>query len=253
MSETQAPQLDEPTAKQRRPSIVEFSDNFTNIASALVRAVKKFDPIKADQIADIQSERAKFKYHYADLNGIIQSTRKYLAEEGIVLVQGPTTADNSTLVSVETVLLHESGEWIRSRLSLKTQQSSPQGVGSSITYARRYAQQAMLNVASVDDDGAAGSTGANDGNRGGQRQTQQRQQRPANTTQTEAPKTATASGPAPAGMVGAIRRLIGDLNLGEEEVVHELTEGAKSSVESLTFGEGNAMLQSLQRQKAERK
>ena len=54
---------------------------------------------------------------------------------------------------VETILMHESGEWISNKLLLACKKQDPQAMGSAITYARRYSYQSVLGIPSEDDDG----------------------------------------------------------------------------------------------------
>ena len=54
----------------------------------------------------------------------------------------------------ETMLIHKSGEWISGYLPIKPKVDDPQGMGSAITYARRYALSAMLGIVADDDDDA---------------------------------------------------------------------------------------------------
>ena len=51
------------------------------------------------------------------------------------------------------MLMHSSGQWIQSEYLLPMDKVTPQGAGAAITYARRYALQALVGIPSVDDDG----------------------------------------------------------------------------------------------------
>ena len=53
--------------------------------------------------------------------------------------------------------MHESGEWISGRLRVTPVKDDPQGLGSAITYGRRYGLAAIVGVAPEDDDGNAAS------------------------------------------------------------------------------------------------
>lgn len=97
-----------------------------------------------------------FKSKYADLSEVLNTVRPVMARHGIAVVQHPTFADGT--VSVETVLLHESGEFIASTISAPVTKADAQGVGSAITYCRRYALAALAGIAQEDDDGN-GATG----------------------------------------------------------------------------------------------
>jgi hypothetical protein len=65
-----------------------------------------------------------------------------------------TSADGMTLI---TMLCHKAGGVIRTELTMKPAQNTSQGIGSTITYARRYSLMAIAGVAPDDDDGTAGS------------------------------------------------------------------------------------------------
>ncbi len=96
-----------------------------------------------------------FKSKFAKLSDIYSATNIPLSENGLAIVQGAEYQDNR--VHIVTRLLHKSGEWIESELSLKPAQDSPQGLGSTISYGRRYAVSAILNLAAEEeDDGEAG-------------------------------------------------------------------------------------------------
>jgi hypothetical protein len=74
------------------------------------------------------------------------------------VIQMPeTSADGMTLV---TLLCHKAGGVIRTELTMKPAQNTPQAIGSTITYARRYSLMAIAGVAADDDDGTAGSLSA---------------------------------------------------------------------------------------------
>jgi hypothetical protein len=126
------------------------SQTIGKLVEALSVAVRKFNPIKKE------TENPYFKSQYADLSTLIAATRDALSESGLVVIQTPRTKDGSVFVT--TALLHTSNEWIAEDLELRPAKSDPQGCGSAMTYARRYAYQSILNIAGeVDDDGNAAS------------------------------------------------------------------------------------------------
>lgn len=60
------------------------------------------------------------------------------------------------------MIMHSSGEWISEVVTTRSQKDDPQGLGSALTYLRRYALAAVVGVtATEDDDGNAASTPAN--------------------------------------------------------------------------------------------
>ena len=58
-------------------------------------------------------------------------------------------------IGVVTRLMHVSGQWLENEFTLPMVKSDPQAAGSAITYARRYALQALFGIPAVDDDGEA--------------------------------------------------------------------------------------------------
>src|SRR5690554_3738699 len=88
---------------------------------------------------------------YAPLQDVLNEVRPLLSKHGLSVIQSPSGDGQS--VSITTLLLHESGEWIEfDPLVLKAQKITPQGAGSAITYGRRYALSAILGISSEDDD-----------------------------------------------------------------------------------------------------
>ena len=106
---------------------------------------------------------------YATLASVWDAARKPLADNGLAVTQATDmTADSMVLV---TTLMHSSGEWIGGVYPIRPAQNTPQGMGSAITYARRYSLSALLGLtADDDDDGNAAS-----GQQSAARQVEQRQ------------------------------------------------------------------------------
>lgn len=100
-----------------------------------------------------------FGSKYADLASVWEACRAALSANGLAVVQ-TTTTDAEGSVSLRTLLLHAGGASIEGLYPIRPQQPTPQGYGSAITYARRYALAAMVGVApDDDDDGNAASSG----------------------------------------------------------------------------------------------
>lgn len=96
-----------------------------------------------------------FKSKYADLASVWEACRGPLSKHGLSVLQ-PVSADGAR-VTVTTILAHSSGEWLEESLTMTAQQNTPQGVGSAITYGRRYGLASMVGIAPEDDDGNAAS------------------------------------------------------------------------------------------------
>lgn len=129
------------------------SETIGKLAEALSKAQAKIKGATKD------TANPFFKSKYADLASVWDACRDALTANGLSIVQ--TMGDGVGGVTVITTLAHSSGEWIRGSLTLKPVKEDPQGVGSAITYARRYALAAMVGVAPEDDDGNAASGHAN--------------------------------------------------------------------------------------------
>jgi hypothetical protein len=118
------------------------------LAAALVKAQKSMGKALKD------SSNPFFKSKYADLTSVWDACRDALTDNGLSVVQVTDQTDGS-VVSLRTMLLHDSGEKIEGVLVMKPKDDSPQGIGSAITYARRYALAAMVGVCPEDDDAEA--------------------------------------------------------------------------------------------------
>ena len=125
------------------------SESIKNIASALIKFNSQMDKVAKT------SENPFFKSKYAALPEILDAIKQPLIESGLVLTQLP---DENGLT---TLLMHESGEWIEATGIMHPVKSDPQSIGSAITYQRRYAIGAILNLnIDEDDDGNKASTPA---------------------------------------------------------------------------------------------
>ena len=122
------------------------SDTISALAAALAKAQAAIRPAKKD------STNPHYKSKYADLASIMEACRDALAANDLSVVQMPVDIIPGH-ASLETVLLHKSGEWMSSVASCRLSKDDAQGYGSAITYLRRYCLAAMLAIAQDDDDG----------------------------------------------------------------------------------------------------
>jgi len=99
-----------------------------------------------------------FRRRYADLGSVWDACRAALAKNGLAVLQVPRIASDKW-IEVRTILGHSSGQWIAAELAAPAAQMTPQGIGSVITYLRRYTMAPLIGVAPEedDDDGNAGS------------------------------------------------------------------------------------------------
>ena len=124
------------------------SESIKQLASALAVFHIKVDVIKKD------AKNPFFKSTYASLSNILDAIKIPLAESDLSFSQHPMGENG-----LSTILMHKSGEWIGSHFTMKPVKNDPQGIGSCITYMRRYALAAILGLnIDEDDDGNAAST-----------------------------------------------------------------------------------------------
>jgi hypothetical protein len=128
---------------------LEWDGERAPLAKALVAAQKATESVKK------AATNPAFKSKYADLAHVVEGVVPALNAAGVMVLQSP--GYDGELVHVTTTFLHESGSSVTGTLSLRPSKMDPQGVGSAITYARRYALLAMTGSAPEDDDGNAAS------------------------------------------------------------------------------------------------
>lgn len=84
-------------------------------------------------------------------------TRHALAENGLCVLQPIVSTERGP--ALVTRLLHESGQWMECEIALPALGNNPQAFGSAVTYVRRYAISAMLNISADEDDDANRAAG----------------------------------------------------------------------------------------------
>ncbi len=159
MSEKTEPEITEPVPQEEEvfndvQHEMQFSPNIGDLAEALAKAQGSF--------TGVGKGKQGYGYKYADLASVIDTSRKGLSENGLAVVQSHMLKRNPGKPSVltQTMLMHSSGEWIKSSLEIPLtemkQLTIPQIIGVAATYGRRYAYQAIVGTASEEDsDGTA--------------------------------------------------------------------------------------------------
>lgn len=143
------------------------------LAAAMAAAQAKFQTVGRDREVEVATkDRGSYDFSYATLAAMVEMAKPILAEHGLAVLQYPYTRidrhqgePHATLLQetwfagVETELLHSSGQRRYSRLELPVAKKDAQGIGSIISYAKRYSYGAMLGLvtADEDDDGNAGT------------------------------------------------------------------------------------------------
>jgi len=140
---------------------VNKSEQINELATALAKAQGAMTFASKDTTNPFYGKK------YADLANVLEALRKPLSENSLSIVQGPEHSTDHSTVSVTTLLMHASGQWIETVLTLPVVRekkgegfviaNDPQAVGSAITYARRYAAAAMAGITQDDDDANSAS------------------------------------------------------------------------------------------------
>ena len=126
------------------------SDKIDKLAASLAKAQSEMKG------AEKKSVNPFFNSGYADLHTVIESSFPHLTKYGLSVIQGNESKPGEFFVT--TMLLHESGQWIKSKLKMPVEKATPHSVGSAITYGRRYGLSAITGLAQYDDDGNAASS-----------------------------------------------------------------------------------------------
>jgi len=112
----------------------------------MAKAQAEFGAVKKTEKADT----GKYTYTYATMEELIKETRTPLTKNGLVIIQFPV--NDGDRVGVKTIVAHESGESMEEMCTTSYFRQDPQGIGSLITYMRRYAYMAVCGIAPEDDD-----------------------------------------------------------------------------------------------------
>lgn len=121
------------------------SEKFDKVLSALINAQAKLQTVKKN------ADNPYFKTTYADFAAVVKEVRPHFAEFNLGFTQ-IVLGDR-----LSTVIFHTSGQWIGGYQTLKPDKGGLQGMGSAITYSKRYQLSPAVGCAveGEDDDGEA--------------------------------------------------------------------------------------------------
>lgn len=126
------------------------SESIKELATALAKAQQEIKGAHKD------ATNPFFKSKYADLTSVWDACQSALNKNGLSIVQTMETMiqeiERQVIPILKTTLLHSSGEWIDGSCPLINQKEDMQGLGSAISYARRYGLAAICGVVAADDD-----------------------------------------------------------------------------------------------------
>jgi len=120
------------------------------LATALARAQSEMKGAKS------KSKNPFYNSNYADLYTVIEACMPALNKNGLSVIQGNRFCTVTNGFYVTTMLLHASGQWIKSEVRMALgQKRDAHAIGAACTYGRRYGLAAMTGIAQHDDDGNA--------------------------------------------------------------------------------------------------
>lgn len=124
------------------------STEIKEIVAALIKVQMALKP------AIFNKQNPHFKSKYADFSSCMDACRIPLCDNGIAMIQSCQTINDK--LNLVTMLAHTSGQWMKSEFPIISAKMDSQGIGSAMTYAKRYSLSGILGiVADEDDDGEA--------------------------------------------------------------------------------------------------
>lgn len=136
------------------------TDHFWHSAEQdkIINALLKFHRceirVNKDRTVPVGGNRTR---SYTTLDEILKTVKPVLAECGIFIIQSLAGGD------VITILMHESGQFIASRVGFVpmtgNNTNNLQNAGGGLTYLKRYCISSMLSINAEDDDDGASSSG----------------------------------------------------------------------------------------------
>ena len=129
---------------------ISHSEEIKDFVAALAKAQGSIKPAVFNRI------NPHFKSCYADFASCMEACRIPLSENGIATIQYCETVDGK--LNLVTMLAHVSDQWMKSEFPLISAKMDSQGIGSAMTYAKRYSLCGMVGIVADeegDDDGEA--------------------------------------------------------------------------------------------------
>ena len=124
-----------------------MSDTIGKLAGALAKAQSQMTMVEG------KSTNPFFNSKYASLAAVLEVAMPALNANEVALVQGNRWSSNDNGFYITSMLMHSSGEWIKSEIRMPIAKKDAHGIGAATTYGRRYLLSSMVGVAQADDDG----------------------------------------------------------------------------------------------------
>lgn len=123
-----------------------ISESTVNIVKAIHSVQQEVNAIEKRSTGQVGSRQ----YKYANLNDIWDQLRPVLDRNKLTVIQSPTSTEHGGMF-FQTMIYHESGEFIADEMVMTISREDPQGIGAAITYYRRYMLTSMLGLVTDED------------------------------------------------------------------------------------------------------
>ena len=127
--------------------MIRKSETSTALYVALARAQSQIS------VPSKNAVNPAFKSRYVDLSSVLAAVLPAWNANGLAISQFPFVADGAEYIELTTLISHTSGEWMESSIRMPVAKRDPHGIGSAITYARRYTVSSIAGLMQDDDDG----------------------------------------------------------------------------------------------------
>lgn len=128
--------------------------NSTSIKE-LMTAIQKVQQSAGEVAKTSTGQVGTRTYKYANLNDTWDTVKALLQQNNLVVTQSPTSGNSSIGQMFTTTIYHtESEQWMTETMQMTLTKQDPQGIGSAITYYRRYMITSMLGLIPDDDNDA---------------------------------------------------------------------------------------------------
>lgn len=128
-----------------KPEFQHRSDYINELATSLAKAQGDFE------VAGLNKQNPYFKSAYADMASVVAASRPALTKNGLSVVQNIIDHEDGQKV-LHTLLLHNSGQYLESKVRIVPPKNDVQSISSTITYMKRMAYSALIGVVTGDED-----------------------------------------------------------------------------------------------------
>jgi hypothetical protein len=126
---------------------IKKSDTQVALYAALARAQSQIS------VPSKNAVNPAFKSRYVDLSAVLAAVLPAWNANGLAISQFPVVSEDCSSIELTTLISHTSGEWMESSIRMPVGKRDPHGIGSAITYARRYTVASIAGLMQDDDDG----------------------------------------------------------------------------------------------------